>query len=824
MFLHYLLTVARSFGRQKLVTLMHVAGLSVGIACFVVSFVFIEQLRTSDGGFRNAARTYAITQELWMGSAAAPVSAPLPFITLAAAPYLKADFPDLQAVARAVSAGMFGVGRTPFSTGDRSVFLYHEMVDPDFIRIFDLPIVSGDGPSALASPDGAIITEAAARKIFGTTNVLGRRLLASNRNWITIRAVTAGVPQPSHMGDTQESLVRFDLLTRLVPEALGGLAMDWDSPAAVTYVLLPARGALTPQAFRAALAGFSDRHMPRSQGHSRFGAVPISTIRLSMLDSTFARTGFSVTTSLLLLDTLVLLVACFNYANLATATAMRRGREVGLRKVLGASRRQLVLQSLLEAAVLGTLALVPALVLVVAARPLLDELLPVSLQLTQLARPLFWVFSAALVLAATLLAGAYPAFVQSRLRLAQALRSESGRMGPPRLFRALVAMQFAVAGLLIIVVVVVQEQNRAMSAALPELMRNPTVVVTTNTAFMGVNTDTLRTELERSPYIRSVTTADNEPWSNDCCWLFNLTRSPRAVQSQTQVAANRIGYKFFETMGFKLLAGRTLSREQGDELAQDDLFSGKREIDVVIDRNLAAQFGWFDPADAVGKTLYRPALWGGVPGTLRIVGVVENGAPRLIANTGTDSNLYLLMPSATGYTILRIDPRHVHEALAHIERAWRAVVPHLPFEWRFTDELFGQSYATYSTISAVAAGLTAFAIAIALVGLAGMAVHVTAGRLREIGVRKTLGAQPRQITELLLVDFVKPIVIANVLAWPFAWFAARAYLSMFLTRAEITMLPFAASLVATIAITCIAVGGQALRAARVEPATVLRYQ
>lgn len=545
---------------------------------------------------------------------------------------------------------------------------------------------------------------------------------------------------------------------------------------------------------------------------------------MSMYDAAYSLDGFSMITGLLLLDTLVLIVACFNYANLATATALRRGREIGLRKVVGASRRQLVVQSLLEAAALGMIALVLALVLVVAARPLLDNVLPMALRLTELGRPIFWVFAATLVLTATLLAGVYPAFVQSRMRPAQTLRSESGRMGPPRLFRALVAVQFAAAGFLIIMVIVIQAQNRLMTAALPDLTRNPTVVIRTSTAFMGVNTDTLRTELERSPYVRSVTTVDNEPWDSGCCWLFNLARSPGAVQSQIQVAANQIGYKFFETMGFKTLAGRTLSKEQGDELTQDDLFSGKRQIDVVVDRNFASQFGWTDPADAVGKIVYRPALWGGVPGTLQIVGVVENGAPRLTAGQGTTSNLYLLMPASAGHTIVRIDPGHAREALADIQSAWRSVAPHLPFDWRFTDDLFNQAYATYSTISAFATGLTAFAFAIALMGLAGMALHVTTGRLREVGVRKTLGAQQRQIIELLLLDFAKPIAIANILAWPFAWLAARAYLSMFLTRIEITPLPFIASLAATIAIMCLAVGGQALRAARVEPAMVLRYQ
>jgi putative ABC transport system permease protein len=822
MFRHYLMTIARNLARSKLVSLMHVAGLSVGIACFMVSFVLIEELRTSDMHFRNSGRIYALTQELWMGRATKPVAPARPIVTAAAAPYLKADFPQLEGVARAMRAGGFGSAKMAFSTGDRNLFLYPVLVDPDFLRIFDLPIVAGDGASALASANGAIITAAAARKAFGTTDVVGRRLLFANSVWVTIRAVTSGVPQPSHMGDTDESVLRFDILMRLVPEAMG--QPDWASPVCMTYVLLPARGALTPEAFSQALTSFSDRHMPRSVGHSRFAVVPVSAIRMSFLDAAFASTGFSVTASLLLLDALVLIVACFNYANLAAATALRRSREIALRKIVGASRRQLVLQSLMESAVLGLVAFALALILVAVVRPLLHSVLPVELRLTELGRPIFWLFSAGIVLAAALLAGAYPALVESRLRAAEALRSDSGRGASTKVFRALVAAQFSAAGLLIVMVVVIQTQNRHMMAALPALLANPTIVVTTSTVFMGVNTETLRAELKNSPYIRFVGMADNEPWTNMCCQAFNLARSPDPSQPQIQAAGNSVAYDYFDAMGSTLLAGRILSREQGDELGQADVWSGRRVINIVVDRRFASRFGWSNPADAVGKVLYRPALWGGVPGTLRIVGVIESSAPRLTTIESMEANLYLLLPPFAGFTILRIDPHHVREAVAHLDSTWRSVAPHLPLEWRFLDELFGETYATFSMISTIATAIAGFAFALALMGLAGMAIHVTTGRLREVGVRKALGAQPRQIVELLLLDFAKPIVIANVLAWPFAWLGARAYLGMFQSPIGLTPVPFVASIVATVAIVCVAVGGQALRAARVEPAAVLRYQ
>ncbi|MGH8220608.1 MAG: ABC transporter permease [Steroidobacteraceae bacterium] len=821
---HYLRTIAHNLAHSKLVTLMHIVGLGVGLACFIVTFVFIQELRTSDTQFRASGRIYAITQEMWMGTAANPVVPASPGVTPVAAPYIRTDFPQLEAVARAVRFGLPGSGRVAVSSGGHNLFLYDVMVDPDFFRIFNLPFVAGDRAAALAGSDGAIITEAAARRVFGATNVLGRRLLIDNQTWITIKAVIAGVPQPSHMGDAEQSILRFDILTRLTPKALGRAATDWDENNSFTYVLLPKHG-FTAQQLRAGLRDFSARHMPRAQGHSLFGVVPVSSIQLSALAGEIGDSGISVVASLALLDALVLLVACFNYASLATAVALRRGREIALRKIVGANRGQLVLQCLLEAAAVSVLAVALAFVLVLAATPLLDTVLLLKLQLSQLARPGFWLFLVSLIALTTVLAGAYPALILSRLSPAQALRSDSPRTGSRWAFKTLVGAQFAAAGFLMVMVLVVRDQNELMGKSLPALMRNPTVVITTDLLSTKVNEKTLRSELERSPYIRSVGTTNTIPWGGGCCWLFNVTRSPSPGQREIQVAANRVGYDFFETIGLKLLAGRAFDRNRADEADRARAFySSAGEIKVIIDESLAAKFGWSDPGEAVGKTVYRAPLFGAFTTPLRIIGVVDNGAPRLTTVGATDSNLYLLMPSLAGYPIVRIDPQHIRAALAHIESSWHVLAPTVPLEWRFSDELFGEAFETFTAVSAVMTGLAAFAFAIALIGLAGMALHVTNSRLHELGIRKTLGATPRQVIELLLLDFAAPVAIANLITWPFAWLAARAYLSLFLARIDLTPVVFIASLAATVAIACLAVGGQALRASRVEPATALRYQ
>jgi len=818
---HYLKTIAANLARAKLVTLLHVTGLSVGLACFIVSFIFIEELRTTDEGFANARRTVAITQELWMGTAAVPVVPAQPRTAAAVSRFLRTDFPALEAVALALP-----VGRASVSTGDHNAFVYQAAVDPQFLQIFSLRFLAGDRTNALAAADGAVITAEAARRVFGTENAVGRRLLFANQIWVTVKAVVDGPPQPSHMGDSEQSSLRFEILTRFDPKQLGYAADDWDSPVGITYALLPANGSLTLSALRTALRDFGDRHMPRSQGHSSFSAIPVSSIELSTLNARFANSGLSVTTSLLALNALVLLVACFNYASLASAVALRRGREIALRKVVGAHRAQLVVQCLLEAGAITLVALVLAVILVAAATPLLNRALPYALQLTQLARPEFWLFLVLLLTGTTLIAGAYPALVLSGLRPALALRSDVARTGPRWAFRALVTLQFAVTGFLIVMVLVVRDQNRHMGEALPGLLRNPTIALTTSLFGSGVPQDTLRTELARSAYIRSVTFSDYLPWdSSRCCWMFNLTRAPDSGQRQIQAAANPVGPQYFETTEQPLLAGRDLSRSLGDQIdLQRDVFSGRRSLPIVIDRSLAALLGWGDPAGAIGKTLTRPALWGGVPDRLLIVGVVEDGAPRLTGLAGTGRNLYLLAQDPAQIPLVRVDPAHVREAVDHINRTWSELAPRLPQELRFADGLFAQAYATFSTLSTVATVIMAFAFAIALIGLAGMAVHVTTGRLREVGVRKTLGATPVQIVRLLLFDFSKPLVVANLIAWPFAWLAAQAYLKLFISRASLTPFAFIASLLITVVVACLVVGTQALRASRVEPAHVLRYQ
>jgi putative ABC transport system permease protein len=272
-------------------------------------------------------------------------------------------------------------------------------------------------------------------------------------------------------------------------------------------------------------------------------------------------------------------------------------------------------------------------------------------------------------------------------------------------------------------------------------------------------------------------------------------------------------------MGLRVLAGRLLDRDHGDDFRFDKTFPGGAPI--MIDRTLAAALGWLDPNEAVNEPVYLANF--PTPVELRIAGVVEDGYPRLMG-LNTNSNMYLLSTQMAATPLIRISKDDVPATMKYINGVLDTLAPKASLRLELMDNLFAYAYERFATINAVVNALAAFAFFIAVMGLCGLAIHVTNRRQREIGIRKTLGATVRGVVTMLLVDFAKPVLIANVIAWPFAWFAGQKYLEQFTQRSGITVWPFVLSLVITVGVAWASVAFQALRAATVKPAKVLYAQ
>ncbi len=821
---HYLTQALRSFWRFRVTAGVSLLGLVLAVVCFVASYLYVDSLVRSDMQFPKAARTYLITQELWTVGGTKMV----PGFPQAGAPtgkYLRVDFPGFEAVARAVR-----IGHQSAATEGRKADVNTAAIDPEFLHIFDLDFEAGNPAAAMTATHSAIITQRTAERLFGKGPALGRRILLQNRIEVTVTGVIAPVPQPSHMGDTDTAMLNFDILVpmQLLQEmkTTGGIGVlldaddmqSWGTDTFMTYVLFPADGSFTPREFLAQLPAFAQRraNRPGVGVKSVFGAVPLSHAALAGYDALLGDDAISVTTMIFALDTLILAIACINYANLAVAIATTRVKELGVRKVLGATRLHLVRQCLVEA---GLLALTAVMLVVLLAAVMVEPVnraLETSFTLASLLKPQLWLMVAGLIAGITLLGGLYPALALARVRPVDALRAGSVRAGPRFVPTLLVGVQFAAASFLLVVALVMAHQNEVLKEQALRVGQDPVVMLENDINELGISFDTLRTELLRNPNIEAVGSVGAPLWQEGGSHV-TLTRGGEAGAARVDTIFNNIGYHFFEAIQLKLLAGRLLDHEHGDELVPAEQLRPGQEVPIVIDRALAEALGWNDPNEAIDKLIQ---IVGGEQIRVRIVGVVENGYPRLVG-PNTASNAYDLWPQRSGLPLIRISREHLPETVKFIDSTWDSLAPSLQIRREFTDALFDGAYQGYSRIHSTLNGLCAFAFIIAIMGLCSLAIHVTTRRRREIGIRKTLGATVRSVVTMLLIEFAKPVLIANLIAWPFAWWVGRQYMDKFTLRSEITLLPFVLSLLITVGVAWASVALQALRAATVKPAHVL---
>ena len=837
---HYFSLALRNLRRSPVASAINVITLSLGLACFVIASAFVTFWQRAEEYFANADRIAVLTMNLELvdGSLKFADDTGTPEI---AANYVKSEFPPIERVARATSFN----GDAMLASGDQAVRRKAVAADPEFLEIFALPFVAGDARGALARPGSAVVTEGLATGLFGTTDALGRTIRVQDAVDAVVTGVVAPIPEPSHMGRSKAASLPFDVLVSYdVLERVREAQRDLNSPpppnenwlgeSAFTYLLLPRDRSVTVATLRTDLPAFTARHVPNDLAAFAkvgFGAIPLRSVLGKAVDGkVFAFAAWvSVASALMSLGTLVLVVACLNYANLATARAVRRVREVGLRKALGARPAQIMLQHLFEAALLTGVALVVAVLVFLTLEPPVARLVGADLGPFVRSGPGFWVSLLGATVAATMLAGAYPAFVLAKVAPLHALRAAHGRLGPKGLATLLVGGQFAVASFLLIAVTVTTLQNRHLLSTGLGADSDPLVMIENPRAVSHVATDTLRTELARVPQVKGLTEIGDVPWES--LSMTAVATSPGMDAIGKGVVNYGVGYDFFSVFDIRMLAGRAFSRERyatdfpdpGGATAPP---SGEPRA-IVVDRAFVEQFGFASPEAAIDQLVYFPEStmkafgFGAQP--LRIIGVAETRLFSFFGPRGVRATMYQYFPEQR-FQIARIAKDDVAGALDGIDAAWRRLAPNVAISRRFLDDVFDENYSTFARVSALFTGLAAIAFAICVSGLFGMATLVAGRRLPEIGLRKTLGASTPQMVGMLLRGFGLPVLVANLIVWPFAYWAARSYLNLLLSPIALTVWPFAFSLVATLGVACVAVVGQTLRAAHSRPADVLRCE
>jgi len=827
MFAHFFKSALKHYVRSPIITGVNILGLALGLACFLGAWAMSSYWGQSDQHFEKADRISILTQQFQAEGQAArdnPVSASI------AARYLLEDIPELEAVAR-----MSGGGDSSLSHDGQSVAVYGAIADAALFDIFDFDVLYGSLDGALGTRETVVLTRGASERLFGGADPTGKSVVVNAGETHTIVAVINSVPQPSHMGEESSAIRQFEYL-RKWPEPEEGDSEWWLGVSALTYMLVPEENQAVVEAkLDAQLATMSERRIPEVQRKMLmriwFDRMSLPDLQTKQLDNRIFQNQspiFTVTGVLFGLGVVILLVSCINYANLATAQAAGYAKEVGLRKVVGAGRKSVMLQYWLEALILTLLGGLLALILLAVFAPILQAQTGIDLIAGMRLNPLFLPVLLGLVLIVSVLASLYPVVILSRIRPVEALRSGKIKSGNRLLTQLLVGTQFAAASALLILVIVVGQQNNYMR----ELALNPDedpVVVLVDGASTNIGTDELRTALLREPSIKSVSGINYIPWGGYVNYTEMVnSRDTNAIPASATIT--RVDYNFMDTFQGTLLAGRDFNPdiESWGEPAFDEENVDLSTIDqsIIIDWTYAQALGFESPEATIGKTIYlSPRIRESMDRdpAITIVGVVET-VPLVYGIGDVRSNVYELANYSGNLPAIRIDKSNVQAGITAIERVVKARNPDAAVVIRFTDSEFERNFRTYDGISAGFTGLSLIALTISAMGLFAMAVFTAIQRRQEIGIRKTLGASTWEVTSLLIRDFSRPVLIANIIAWPLAWYASSTYLKGFMQRMDLTVMPWVMGFVFTLLIAWIAVGGQAFSAARVKPAEVLKSE
>lgn len=827
MFSHFFSSALKHYFRAPLITAINVFGLALGLACFLAAWGMSSYWGQSDRHFSNADRTFILTQQ-FQADGNTPRSNPS--TASPAAKYLREDMPELEAVAR-----LSGGGDSSLAWEGKSIALYGAVADPELFDIFDFEFVYGSADEALVTRENIIVTQKAAERLFGKVNPVGRSVVVNADETHTIVGVIGEIPQPSHMGDSSGVIRQFEYL-RKWPEPEEGEREWWMGTSGITYMLLPeANTAEVAAKLDRVLADFSERRIPEIQRNMLdriwFDRLSLNELQTTTLDNRiFQNQSNLVTVERVLfgMGLIILLVSCINYANLATAQAAGYAKEVGLRKVVGAGRNSVMLQYWLEALLLTVFAGALALALLFLASPVLQAQAGINLINGLRLNPMFLPVLIILVLLVSILASLYPVAFLSRVRPVEALRSGKIKSGNQLLTQLLVGVQFAAASALLILVLVVGEQNRFMRDTVLQPEKD-VVAVLVDGASTSIGTDQLREALSNESSIKSVSGINYVPWDNYVNYM-EVTRSREADADTVTSTVTRFDYNAIETFQAELLAGRDFDPEletwgePGFDEENADLSNA--DISVLIDETYARELGFETPEAAIGQNLYlAPQLRESFDfdPTMTVIGVVKT-IPLVYGIGDVRSNIYELANYSGNNPAVRIDKDNVREGVAAIERVVKERFPDGAVVMRFTDSEFERNFRTYDGINQGFTGLSLIALAISSMGLFAMAVFTAIQRRQEIGIRKTLGASTWEVTSLLIRDFSRPVLIANIVAWPLAWYAATTYINGFMQHITLTPIPWILGFVFTLLIAWLAVGGQAYSAARVKPAEVLKSE
>ncbi|MBU8923035.1 MAG: ABC transporter permease [Bacteroidales bacterium] len=782
---NYIKVAIRNMTRHKTYTIINLAGLAIGIACSVLMLMWVADELSFDRFHSKSDRIYRLLVEPYQASGK-PLAVSAPIL----AGKMQDEFPEVENAVRMRNSStlLMSAGESKFYESSGI------LADPSFFEIFDFPFIKGDPATALTDLYSIVLTESLAEKYFGKENPIGKTVRINNKTDFLVTGVIADIPGNSHL---RFGFVRpFDLL-----KEAGRDFEDWGAVSYHTYALLYENA--SPAAVDEKLIALINREEP-----DRTVNYYLQPLKETHLHSDFVFDN-AVTGNILYVyifsagAIFILLIACINFMNLATARSGIRAREVGMRKVVGAARSDIIRQFFGESILASMIALAVAIALIQTTLPFFNELSGKELAFNLLATPQLAFGLLALTLVTGLISGSYPALFLSSFKPVKVLKGSRGSTGSGSKFRrVLVVLQFSLTIILIIGTMVVHQQLGHIRSR--ELgYDSDHIIVMPMRGEIRTQHETLKEELIKDPAILSVTAASSIP-TNISISASSGTWEGKPEDVSVQIHINTVDYSYLET--FKM------------EMASGEFFSKDRTTDAdnfVVNEAAVAAMGLSDPIGAGFDIL------GSEEST--IIGVVKDFNYES-ARTNIEPMVMVIADQWKRYVCVRINGNDISGAISTMESNWKDLAPAFPFEYSFLDERIDALYRAEQRMMTLFNYFTGLAMFIACLGLFGMASFTAERRTKEIGIRKALGASETDIVKLLSMEFSKLVLLANVIAWPVAWLAMNRWLQSFAYRVDLSIWVFAAAGAAAFAVAFLTVASQAIKAAVTRPVEALKYE
>lgn len=808
---NYFNIAVRSLLKHKFYSFLNILGLSIGLACFMLISLFIKHELTYDTFHKDADRIHRVHFRATLNGedhTASQVGAPM-------GAAMKKDFPEVEDAVRINDTGNWFVKRKGETNSFKEEFVL--MADSNFFDFFTVNLIYGDKKNVLNRPKTLVLDQTTAKKIFGDINPVGEVLTLDNRFDYEVTGVYEDLPDNSHFHhNILLSLTSFDWAVN---------NNNWLSTNFQTYIKLKESSnveelqAKFPQMINIYIAPLVEQFLnmnmdefANSGNALGFSLFPLKDIHLHSQKPDELEAGGDIKYIYIFsaVALFILILACINFMNLATARSANRAKEVGIRKVMGVYKSQLIAQFLTEAIIITAISSAIAYAITFVALPSFNELAAKELNYFQLTEGGYLLFIGTIVLVVGLLAGSYPAFYLSMFRPVEVLKGviRTGvKSGPIR--SSLVVFQFSISIIMIIGTAVVFDQlsyiqNKKLG------YEKDQILIVNDTWILRDKITTFKEEASRNANIIEATVSSFTPTgSNGNSDLYFKNPSAAADESLVVNEAN-VDHNFINTLGIEMAQGRFFSEEFLSDSAT-----------VVINETAVKKFGFQNP---IGANLYTYEGSNDQPVTTpyKIIGVVKDFHFQSLKTDITP--LVFHLNESRGYALFKIQMDNAKETISFLENTWQNFVQGQPFEYTFMNEKFNETYSQEQKIGKIFTVFAVLAILIACLGLFGLAAFTAEQKTKEIGIRKTLGASVPNIVNLLSKNFIKLVGISFIISVPVAFFGMSYWLEDFAYRTNIKPITFIISGVVAVGIAWLTISLQSWKAARNNPATSLRSE